>query len=65
MWLRQFLLELGYPPSKPTILYEDNKSAIHIVHNGNDKCRTKHIDIRYDYVRDLVKDILLLFIGQP
>ena len=39
MWLRQLLLELGFPPTKPAILYEDNKSAIHISENGNDKCR--------------------------
>ena len=30
MWLRQFLLELGFPPTSPTFLHEDNKSAIHI-----------------------------------
>ena len=43
------LLELGYPPSNPTILYEDNKSAIHMVDNGNG------YQISF-YVRDLVKD---------
>jgi len=36
IWLRQILSQLGYPPTEPTILYEDNKSAIQIVHNGND-----------------------------
>ena len=30
MWSRQFLSELGFPPSTPTIIYEDNKSAINI-----------------------------------
>jgi hypothetical protein len=29
MWLRPFL-ELGYPSSQPTPLFEDNKSTIHI-----------------------------------
>jgi len=62
MWLSQFLLELGYPP---TILYEDNKSAIHIVHNGNDKGRTKHMDIRYHYVRVLVQQHHILIIYRP
>jgi len=57
MWLRQFLTELGYPPSTPTIIYEDNKSAINIIHNGNDKGRTKHMDIRYHYIRELVQDL--------
>ena len=56
MWLRQFLLELGFfPTPAPTIIYEDNKSAINIIHNGNDKGRTKHMDIRCHYVRELVK----------
>ena len=67
MWFRRFLLQLGYPPFKPTILYiyEDNKSAIHIVNNGNDKGRTKHMDIRYHYVRDPVKDKHIIVVYRP
>jgi hypothetical protein len=55
MWLRQLLSELGYSPQQPTILYEDNKSAIQIVTNGNDKGRTKHMDVRYHLIRELVQ----------
>ena len=55
MWLRQFLEELGYPPTSPTLVHEDNKSTITIISNGNDKGRTKHMDIRYQYVRELVQ----------
>jgi hypothetical protein len=55
-WARQFLEELGFKQDKPTIIYEDNQSAIAMVNNGNDHGRTKHIDIRYHYIRDLVKD---------
>ena len=51
MWLRQFLEELGYPPLTPTIVHEDNKSTITIISNGNNNDRTKHMDIRYHYVR--------------
>jgi hypothetical protein len=65
MWLRQLLSELGFPPKSPTILYEDNKSAIHIVNNGNDKGRTKHMDIRYHLVRDLVKDNIISVTYKP
>jgi hypothetical protein len=59
MWLRQLLSELGYSPNTSTVLYEDNKSAIHIVQNGNDKGRTKHMDVRYHLFRDLVQDKLI------
>ena len=55
MWLRQFLKELGYPQTTPTLVHEDNKSTITIISNGNDKGRTKHMDIRYHYVRELVQ----------
>ena len=55
MWLRQFLSDLGYSPLTPTVIYEDNKSAINIIQNGNDKGRTKHMDIRYHYIRELVQ----------
>jgi len=40
--------------SQPKPLFEQNKLFILIVNNWNDKCRTKHMDIRYDYVRKLV-----------
>ena len=55
VWLRQFLEELVYPPTSPTLVHEDNKSTIIIISNGNDKGRTKHMDIRYHYIRELVQ----------
>ena len=51
MWLRHFLTELGYPPTTPTIIHEDNKSAIQIIQNGNDKGRTVHMDVRCHLTR--------------
>ena len=49
-------LLLGYPPPNPTILHDDNKSAIQIVHNGNDKGGTKQMDVRCHIIWDLVKN---------
>ena len=65
LWMRQLYAELGYPLHNPTILYEDNKSAIHIVQNGNDKGRTKHMDVRYHLIRDLVKSAVIQIQCQP
>jgi intein-encoded DNA endonuclease-like protein len=31
-------------------------STIHIVKNGNDKGKTKHMDVRYHYIRELLTD---------
>jgi hypothetical protein len=55
-WSRQFLGELGFTQKDPSIIYEDNKSAIHMVEKGNDKGRTKHIDVRYHYIREMVEN---------
>ena len=33
IWLRQFLQELGYPPTGPTTIYTDNQSAIAVAKN--------------------------------
>ena len=53
-WGRQFLNELGFIQDTPSIIHEDNKSTIHMVYNGNDKGRTKHIDIRFHYIREMI-----------
>ena len=53
-WARQFLDDLGFPQTSPTLLFEDNMSTILMVKNGNDKGKTKHMDVRYHYIKELV-----------
>jgi hypothetical protein len=53
-WARQFLDDLGFPQNIPTLLFEDNMSTILMVKNGNDKGKTKHMDVRYHYIKELV-----------
>jgi hypothetical protein len=53
-WARQFLNDLGFPQTSPTLLFEDNMSTILMVQNGNDKGKTKHMDVRYHYIKELV-----------
>ena len=38
---------------KPAIIYEDNLGAIFLVKNQQVSARTKHIDIRHHYMREL------------
>jgi hypothetical protein len=55
MWARSLLAEMGYPQINPTILYEDNMSTIHIINNDCNSQKKKHIDIRYNLVREQVQ----------
>ena len=42
--------------NKPTIIYEDNMGAIFIATNRVLGARTKHIDVRYHFVKDAIED---------
>ena len=47
---------LDVPESKPTFLFCDNRGAIALTKNNRFHKRTKHIDLRYFYVRDKERD---------
>jgi hypothetical protein len=49
--MRQTLREYGFKFSKVPLLC-DNKSAIHMADNPVEHSRTKHIAIRYHFLRD-------------
>jgi len=56
VWLRRLLSDFGAAPTKPTVLMEDNQGAIAIARNPVAHARTKHIDIRYYYVREALHE---------
>jgi hypothetical protein len=51
LWVRQTLRDYGYKLSKVPLLC-DNESAIRMVDNPVEHSRTKHIAIRYHFLRD-------------
>jgi transposase InsO family protein len=53
-WLRSLLTELGFL-QEATIILEDNQGAIAMANNPVQRRRTKHIDIRAHYIRQLVE----------
>ncbi|GJX06108.1 hypothetical protein Tco_0194040 [Tanacetum coccineum] len=55
LWLKRFLQELGFKQQRYAVLC-DNKSAIHLAKNSMFHKRTKHIDIRYHWIRDAIED---------
>jgi hypothetical protein len=55
LWMKQMLQEYNVEQDVLT-LYCDNLSAINISKNPIQHSRTKHIDIRHHFIRDLVED---------
>ena len=55
LWMRQLLKNLSVNVEKPITIYEDNQSAIVVSKNPQFHGRSKHIDIKYYFVRDQVE----------
>jgi hypothetical protein len=53
-WLRQLLAKLHTPPSRSTLIYCDNVSAVYLSTNPIQHQRTKHVEIDLHFVRDRV-----------
>ena len=56
IWLRQLLSELEQEPEKKVVIYEDNQSTICLSKNPQFHGRSKHIAIKYHFIRDQVKE---------
>ena len=48
-----------------TIIYEDNQSCLKLTQNEKFSRRTKHIETKYSFVRDLAEKKVLKFIYCP
>jgi hypothetical protein len=53
-WLRKLLAELHTPPSRSSLIYCDNVSAVYLSTNPIQHQRTKHVEIDLHFVRDRV-----------
>ena len=53
VWMRQLLSDLGEEQLGATDLLCDNQGAVKLVHSNEYHRRTKHIDIKYRYVKEL------------
>ena len=56
VWLRRLLEEMGKQDQGPTTIFEDNQGAMTMALNPMFHCHTKHIHIRYHYVRESVAE---------
>ena len=62
--LRRLLDDLGFQQDQPTKIYEDNQGCIAMSNNPVMLKRTKHIDVRYHFIREKVEngDVVLKYI---
>ena len=55
VWLRRLLEGVDHAQGGATVVYEDNQGAMCLSRNPKDHSRTKHIDVKYHYVRENVE----------
>ena len=56
--MKKFLQELGFVQDK-YLLFVDSQSVIHLGKNSTFHSRSKHIDVRYHWIRDALDAKLL------
>ena len=54
IWLRQLNTDLLCKPQQPTTVYEDNQAAISMSKNPQAHGKSKHIEIKYHFIREQV-----------
>jgi hypothetical protein len=63
IWIRNFLIDQGYDVD-PAVIFQDNKSTIKLTEKGGPcSSRTRHVAIRYFFVKDFVdrKEVVIEF----
>ena len=65
IWIWQFLDELGLLPDGPTTVFSDNQSAMSLAKNPVNHQNTKHIRVKYHFIREVIalQELDLKFIG--
>jgi hypothetical protein len=61
VWVRQMCSEMGLLQQGPTVVYCDSQGALWYIKDPVTKPKAKHIDIKYHYVRKLVKEGVIVF----
>jgi hypothetical protein len=64
LWMSMALRELGVEQSKPMRIYIDNQAAKRLAENAVNHERSKHIDTRYHFIRQVVaaKKVELIYV---
>ncbi|KMQ82361.1 retrovirus-related pol polyprotein from transposon tnt [Lasius niger] len=58
-YVRKLVNEMGFGETQETKAYSDNQSSQCLVKNETFHARSKHIDIKYHYIRELHKNNII------
>jgi hypothetical protein len=56
IWIRELLKDLNYEQLEPSVIFEDNQSTIKLAKNPVQHSRTKHIDTRHHFIRQMIEE---------
>jgi hypothetical protein len=64
IWIRRFLNELNFRNDQLVLIFADNKNAIDLIINSLYHKRTKHIEMRWHWIREMTnrKKIILIYL---
>ena len=65
IWLRSVLNELDLTQHDATVIFEDNQGCIALTVNSGQHQRTKHIDIRHHFIKQLVEENKIILTYLP
>jgi len=54
VWIRNLMEDLSYPQNKPPEIYIDNTSALKLAHNLQFHQRSKHNNVRFHFIPELI-----------
>ena len=65
IWLCQLIHQFFPLPTLPTTIFCDNQAAIKLAYDDNYHTHTKHIDIWYHFIRQVISEGIILLVYCP
>ena len=65
LWIMKFFTEIGLPVTNPITIYADNNGSISNSTNDKNHRRTKHIDVKFHFVKEHMKKGEIMFTYIP
>lgn len=53
-WIKKLLTEFKIDSEEPVVIFEDNQSCIKIADEPKERKRMKHLDIKYNFIREVI-----------